>query len=867
MAKNKPETNTSTWHNLDLAEVLKTLKTKPDVGLSKQDALKRALAWGKNELPKGKRETAFEMFFKQFASPLVWILLVAALLTGWIKEYSDMTVILIVVIVNAFIGLWQEYRANKIFEKLREIVRVDAIVIRDGKTFTMDSEGLVPGDIIVLKGGNKVPADARIVSASNLEANEALLTGESKATKKSPGLVPDKALVGDRTNTVFTGTVLERGEGLAVVVATGARTEIGQISVLTQSTEDEASPLQIRMGKLGKFLTEVFVVISLAIFVLGIAEGDKLIDMIKTTIAIAVAAIPEGLPAAISIILAVSSQKILKRKGLIRKLIAAETLGSTSVICTDKTGTLTYGQMRVEELITENEKSSLYALALANEAILEDRDGKKLVTGEATDKAKLEKFLAAGNDLAKTLSELPRLGILQFDDIRKYIASFHKNQNKLQIFVTGAPEHVLSHCDIESAKKQEIRKTYESFASRGFRMIAMAEKLTDLPKRQDWSIDALVPLVSKLSYLGLAAIRDPIREDVKKTMQITRKAGIKILMVTGDHILTAKAIGLELGFKTSDEAVIIGEDLEKLSDKELGKRIKNLEIIARVNPVHKMRIIGAWQKLGAVVAMTGDGVNDAPALKAADIGVAIGSGTDVAKEASELVLLDDGFSTITAAIQEGRTGFANIRKATVAVMCNAFTEIVLITSTLITGSPFPVTAIQILWVNLVEDGLPVLAMAFEPPENDIMKTKPTSPTEPILDRESKFLIFALSIISDLTLVGIFLYLYYHLHWELVKAQSFIFVATATPTLVNIFAFKSLRTPLPKINLFNNRMLLVAVGVGYALMLTALYVPFFNGFLKTVPLGVWPALGSLILFPTYKLILIEITKLWFRTRKI
>ncbi len=361
-------------------------------------------------------------------------------------------------------------------------------------------------------------------------------------------------------------------------------------------------------------------------------------------------------------------------------------------------------------------------------------------------------------------------------------------------------------------------------------------------------------------------MRDPIREDVRETLKLTRKAGIQVIMITGDHALTAKAIGLELGFGISQEAVVSGEELEGLSDKELNKRLPKIEIIARAAPIHKMRIIDAWQKLGAVVAMTGDGVNDAPALKSADIGVAVGSGTDVAKEASDLVLLDDSFSTIMAAVAEGRTGFANIRKATVVVMSNAFTEIVLITSSLIFRTPFPITAVQILWVNLVEDGLPVLSLAFEPSEKGVMDQKPLSPKEPILNREAKSIIFAVGILSDLLLVGIFLYLLKGLHWDLIKAQSFVFVAAATPTLINVFAFKSLRVPLHRINLLNNRFLVGSVAVGFILMIAALYTPFLNNFLKTVPLPLGAALACFMLFPLQKLILVELTKWWYNRRR-
>lgn len=856
------ETKNKTWHDRDLKEVVKTLKTDSERGLADTEAAGRQAAWGKNVLPRGKKTTGFEMFIHQFASPLVIVLLLAAGLTLLIKEFADMTVILLVVIVNAIIGFFQEYRANEIFEKLKAIVRVEALVVRGGKLQTVDSENLVPGDIIILKGGNKVPADAVLSTAANLLANEALLTGESKPTHKIPGIVAASAVVGDRTNMVFMGTVIEEGEGRAVVVATGARTEIGQISALTQSTIEEASPLQLRMGKLAKFLTELFVLVSAAVFILGLLENDPVIEMFKTTIAVAVAAIPEGLPAAISIILAVSSKKILEKKGLVMKLVAAETLGSTSVICTDKTGTLTYGQMKVEKVIGSDQKEILLSLALANEAVLEEREGKIIVKGESTDKAKLETFLQTGENYETTLQKLPRVAILSFDSVRKYIASFHEKQGGTVAYISGAPETVIENCEMPAAEKQELKKMYEDLANRGFRVIAQAKKslnkkITETDSRE------LAAHIAKLDYLGLAAIRDPIRADVRQTLDVTRKAGIKVIMITGDHLLTAKAIGLELGFKISGGAIVSGEELDNMSDQDLKKRIGQLEIISRAAPIHKMRIIDAWQKLGAVVAMTGDGVNDAPALKSADIGVAIGSGTDVSKEASDLILLDDSFSTITAAVAEGRTGFANIRKATVVVMSNSFTELVLITSTLIFHTPFPVTAVQILWVNLVEDSLPVLAMAFEPAETGIMNSKPTSPKEPILNRESKYIIFLVSIVSDLVLVGIFLYLLKYSGWDLIKIQSFIFVATATPTLINVFAFKSLRLPLTKIKIFNNPFLIVSVAIGFALMIAAIYVPFFNGFLKTVPLGFWPLLSCFVIFPLFKLFLVEMTKWWYR----
>src|SRR3989344_5568038 len=489
------------WHSIPLDDALRRLSANPNAGLTAGEAANRQKAWGKNVLPKGKTVSALERFLRQFTSPLVYILLFAAALTWWIGEYADMTVILIVVI--------------------------QALVFRGGKIATMDSQELVPGDLIVIKSGDKVPADARLISVNDLQTDEALLTGESKPVSKILDTAPEKALVGDRHNMEFMGTVVEQGEGTAVVVSAGGRTEIGQNSLLTQSADEEDRPLQKRMGKLAKFLTELFVVISAAIFIIGIAEGDPWVEMITTTVAVAVAAIPEGLPAVISIVLAVSSKKILEKKGLVLKLLAAETLGSTAVICTDKTGTLTYGRMKVEELHTKDEGEAELALGLANEAIIEERDGKKVVRGEATDKAKLEKFLGAGLDFEQTLQKMPRVGFLPFHDERKYIASFHQDGKKMRIFVSGAPEYVLRLCDTAEALKKESQKTYESLAARGFRVIGLAAKTVPLPKKREFSTAELLKLVNKLDYVGLAAIRDPIREEVKQTIALTKQAGIR----------------------------------------------------------------------------------------------------------------------------------------------------------------------------------------------------------------------------------------------------------------------------------------------------------------------------------------------------
>ena len=856
------KTNTENWHSLQLNQVLEKLQTSSKQGLASEQAENRLLNFGTNTLPKGKEDSPLKILLRQFTSPLVYILVVAAVLTWWIGEYVDMTVILIVVAVNAAIGYYQEFRANRIFEKLQEIVRIEAYVIRDGATQTIDSENLVPGDLVILKGGSKVPADCRLLNAGGLEINESLLTGESEPVNKSIQTADPKALIGDRKNMAFMGTVVEQGNAQAIVVATGALTEIGKISALTQNTKAEATPLQKRVDKLGKLLTKIVVAISVIIFGVGVISGHSVNEMITTSIAVAVAAIPEGLPAAISVILAVSSQRILKRKGLVRRLLAAETLGSTSVICTDKTGTLTYGQMRVDKIITEDKEAALQAMALANEAILEEKDGAPLVHGEATDRAKLESFLAGGGNLKKLLSQMPRLALLPFNPEWKYIASFHQVEDKVKILVSGAPEQVLALCNLSMQKAKLAKSSYEELARGGYRVIAMAEKTTRLNLPSNASNDDLESQVEKLTYLGLAAIRDPIREDVKKTLAITRGAGIKVLMITGDHVLTARSIGRELGFSDHPGAIVTGQDLDEMSDMELKKRVGSFQIIARATPTHKMRVIDAWQSLGAVVAMTGDGVNDAPALKSANIGIAIGSGTDVTKEASDLVLLNDSFSTITAAVRQGRIGFENIKKVTILLLSNSFTEIVLILSSLVLAIPFPITAVQILWVNLVEDSLPVLALAFEPGEPGVMKKPPIRPDERIVDSEAKILIFAVGLITDVILVGIFLYLLKIALWPIDHIRTFIFTAVGIDTLLYVFAFKSLKRPIWRSKPFNNPFLLVAAAIGFTMLFAAVYLPILNKFLGTVPLGVTSIL-IIFAFGGLKVMLVEIVKWRYR----
>lgn len=855
----------SKWHLLSLDDIAKEFVVITEQGLSEEEVVERRKKYGPNNLPQGKKLHWWQLFLRQFINPLVFILLIAAGMTLWLKEYIDMSVILLSVGVNASIGFWQEFRSNKIFERLQAIVKVEARVRRGGRVYDLIASELVPGDVIILKSGMKVPADARLFSTLELEANEALLTGESVPVKKEVKMLSGSVSIGDRVNMIHTGTVIEKGEGEAIVVATGSKTEIGQIAQLTTAVEEEQTPLQERLSKLGKMISIIVVVSALLILGSGIFEGRGFVEMFTVAVAVAVAAIPEGLPAALSVILAVASQKIFRRQGLVKKIIGAETLGSTTVICTDKTGTLTEGKMKVEQILrAKDENRAVQILALANEAIAFEEKGKREIRGEVTDRAKLEFFFEHGGDLDKTLQEFPRLMLLPFDEEEKYIASLHSSSDGQQLlFVTGAPEKLLAISVLDEQESGQIKKDIEEYAKRGFRMIGIAER--KIPASVSFNPNdgtALRGYVNQLDFVGMVAIGDPIRPDVLESTTRTREAGIRIVMVTGDHKLTALAIGQELGFCHDNANVIDGDEMDKLSDEELAKHIKEVNIFARVNPKHKMRIVQALKSNGEVVAMTGDGVNDAPALKAADVGISLGSGTDVTKEAADLVLLNDSFSIITGAIEQGRIAFDNMRKVVVFLLMGSFTELIIILSSLIFKIDLPITAVMILWANIVEDGFPNFALAFEPGDKHIMKRKPLKRKEPILDKESMAFVFIQGIVTDLVLVSVFLLLDFYSGYSLERIQTIIFAALTIDSLFLVFSLKDFHEYLFKINFFDNLYLLFAVGLGFLAIIGAIYLPFLNWLLETVPLGIydWAIILSLTIF---EVLFVEVIKWYFK----
>lgn len=861
------------WHAVPLETVISNLQTDTASGLARAEATNRIIVYGKNELPRGHTTTWWEMLFRQFKSPLVYILVIAAIFTAWLKEWIDTTVILLSVAVNTIIGFYQEYRASDLLEKLKKIVRIQALVMRDGQVRPIDAVELVPGDIIELKIGMKVPADARLIMARHLETGEAILTGESAPVKKSTDLVSPDASIGDRANMVWMGTVVEQGEGLALVVGTANRSEIGKIAALAMNETEETTPLQERLGKLANTISIMVGISAVIIFVVGLLDNLPPIEGFKYAVAVAVAAIPEGLVAALSVVLAVSTSRILKNKGLVRRPVAAETLGSTTVICTDKTGTLTEGVMKVEHLITSgSESDSLLSMALANEALLATEDGKVTIHGESTDRAKLDYALMRGLKWPEIIAAYPRVAMLPFDSSLKYIASFHSvrgSEASVRCFVSGAAEVILNHAtqrseggELDEKTKLQILSEHDKFAASGYRVIGLADRFITEPLNID-DDTALRAVVSNLTFRGLLAIRDPIRNDVPTTLKATRRAGVRVIMVTGDHRSTAAAIGRELGFRTGPQNIIDGVQLDATSDDALILAMRDIDICVRVNPEHKLRIVKALLAGGeAAVAMTGDGINDAPALKAADIGVAVGSATDVTKEAADLVLLDDGFTTIVSAIREGRVAFDNIKKVTVLLLSGSFTAFLMVMASLVLGLPLPMSPVQILWANLVENGLPNFALAFEPGEPDVMDRPPVNRSAPILDAAGKWIVFGVALLRDFLLIGVFFWFLNYTDYELTHVRTIVFALLSTDSLFYIFSIKSFHQPLWRENFFDNWFLLGSIGLGAVMVVAAVYLPVFNWFLGTVRLSMFDVV-VVVGIAMLDVVLIEIVKAFYR----
>ncbi len=880
------------WHSFPIIRAFRELKSRPE-GLSEERAKEQLKKFGLNKLPEEKPFSRIKVFLGQLKSPLVYILLIAGLVTLFLAEYTDSVVIFGAVLLNTIVGYLQEIKASQALTKLKKILQIKTIVLRDNQEKEIPQANLVPGDVIFLRSGGKVPADGRIIEAYNLRINESVLTGEWLVAEKNTKTLPEKTPLADRDNMAYLGTIVESGWGKAIVTATGLKTEVGQLAEAVKEAKERKTPYQRKIIRFSKIVGLIIMIISSAIFVEGMLTGGRFIEMFTTSIAVAVAAIPEGLPVAITVIMALGMQRILKRRGLVRKLASAETLGSTSIILTDKTGTLTEAKMEVagvftgQELLDDrqphledrhpkvlgNQRTHLLALKIAmlcNESFVENLEEpmkKWIIRGNPTEKALLLAGIQAGLSKKELEKEQPVIDQCLFEPTYKYAAALRRFDSKDNVlYLAGSPEKLLtmsSYLDINGQKEKllladmkKITSQYDKLTRAGLRIIAVAYK-----KTRDSTIDRDSEEKKREMILtGLFALHDPVRKRIRKVIETCRQAGLKPIIVTGDHKLTARAVAEKLGFKIEDKNVLEGKDLEKLSDRAFEKKLQDIQIYARVEPVQKLRIVQAWQKRGEIVAMTGDGINDAPALRQADIGVALGSGTDVAKEVSDLVLLTDNFNIIVAAVEEGRVIIDNIRKVITYLLSDSFSEVILVGLSLLFGWPLPVLAGQILWVNLIEDGPLGIALAFEKKEKGMMKQKPQSYGLFLLNKEMKTLIFIIGLITDLFLLGLFFWLLKYSGYEVPHIRSIIFAALTIDSIFYVFSCKSLKRNLWQINLLTNKFLIFAWLFGVAMLLAALYLPLLQTLLKTVPLNLFD--WSLILgVGLFNIVLIEITK-WF-----
>nr|AQS29757.1 hypothetical protein [uncultured bacterium] len=880
------------WYTLPPERVFKKLKTSKS-GLIAEEVKKRLKKFGYNKLPEEKKASGLVILLNQFKSPLVYVLLGAAIISFFLQDLTDTAIILVAVFINTILGFYQENKANRAITYLRKLIDLKAKVLRNNNEIEISAKELVPGDIIFLEAGDKIPADARLIRVDNFQVVEAALTGESVPSDKNLKGMDRGTPLADRENMVYSGTIVSHGRAKAVVCETGIDTELGQITKLVQETEEEKTPLQQQLASFSKILTYTVVGICFLIIIIGRMQGRPIFGfgqaaregMLNTAAAIAVAAIPEGLLIAVTAILSIGMQAILKRKALVRKLIAAETLGNVSIICTDKTGTLTEGKMQVAKIITLDEEVTLKnklkyedsghlkdhdlilkISLLCNDAIIEN-PGEELekwkILGAPTETALLLAAIQAGIPLEQVRKQQPRLAEIPFDSEIKYMATLNKLDEKRNvIYVKGAPEKIIvmsKQIRINGKKKplseseiKYLKANYEKLTNQGLRLLAFAYKQISSDKET-----SLEKELSNLIFIGFIALKDPLRSEAKETFQLTRQAGIRPIIVTGDHKLTAKAVVSELGLKVEDKNILEGEDLDRMSDDELLEKVKSIDIYARVEPKHKLRIINAWQKKGEVVAMTGDGVNDAPAIKAADIGIAFGSGTDVAKETSDMILLDNNFKTIVMAVERGRIIFDNIKKVILYLLSDSFSEIILISGSLILGLPLPVLPAQIIWVNLIDDGLPNIAMTFEKGEKEVMKDKPRKKSEKILNTGMKKLLMIISITTNLVLFTLF-YLLFRSGYEINYIRTFIFTALGIDSLFYVFACRSLRHTIFSKNPFSNKFLIIAVIFGLILQLAAIYEPHLQRVFETVPLNFedWMFLIALGIF---NIIVIETAK--------
>ena len=854
------------WQSFNANEVARKLRTNIERGLSSEEAEVRKNKHGPNKLDEQKKENLFIKFIKEFNDFMIIILIIAAIVSAGISfvqgenDYIDSIIIVVIVVLNAIMGLVQEAKAEKSLEALKDMSAPVAKVRRNGKICIVKGTEVVPGDIVLLEAGNFVPADCRLINSYNLKIEESSLTGETMpVTKDAEVLLDDKTPLGDTLNMAFANTIVVNGHGEAIVTDIGMNTKVGQIAKMIITNESPETPIQKKLGEVGKVLGASCLFICALIFAIGLLKKIEPIEMFMTSVGLAVAAIPEGLPAIVTIMLSIGVTRMAKKNSIVRKLPAVETLGSSSVICSDKTGTLTQNKMKVTKIMDikgeslDLQKNLILELGAMCTDVEED-------VGEATEIAIINSAKEQGKYKEKLYQKFNRINDIPFDSDRKMMSTIHKlgarenneenisietllnnNENKRFLIITkGAPDVLLKHCNkyslngqiniLDEEKRKKVEKINSQMAENALRVIAVAYSIVEkLPQNIDSE-----NIENNLIFVGLIGMIDPPREGVKEAVYTCKKAGIKTVMITGDHILTAKAIAKELGILNNNDLAITGKELDKISKTELEKNISKYSVFARVSPEHKVRIVEAFQKTGAVVAMTGDGVNDAPALKKADIGIAMGkNGTDVAKNASDMILADDNFVTIVEAVKQGRNIFENIKKAVHFLIATNIGEIVTIFMGLLLGLKTPLLAIQLLWINLVTDSLPAIAIGLEAPDKYIMNQKP---------RNSKKSIFADGllgkIVAEGTMIGMLTLVTFYVgnNWYgLEVGRTMAFLALAMLELVHSFNVKSEKS-IFKTGLFENKYLIGSFILGTLLQVIVVVVPTFANIFGLVALN-------------------------------
>lgn len=864
------------WHTLDTEHALSQLDSSVD-GLTNGDAKQRLRLSGPNALPEKRRRSLWVLMLGQFTDFMIIVLLAAALISGLVGEPQDTVVILVIIFLNAIIGGVQAFRADNAIAALREIAAPQAQIIRDGKTVTLPAKELVPGDVVLLEAGNVVPADLRLLEVEEMLADESALSGESHGVEKCSGQI-NKPLVsiGDRLNMAFMSSLITKGRGKGVVVATGLDTEIGRIASLLSSGESVKTPLQLRLRKFGRYLALVILSICAIVFSAGLLQGQPAMLMFMTAVSLAVAAIPEALPAVVSVSLAFGAGKLIRHQALIRNLPAVETLGSVTYICVDKTGTLTQNRMSAELFAVAGERYSALqeiaslplqsalgqALALNNDVA--EIDG--IPSGEPTELALFEAATAGGFQKKALDLSYPRVAVVPFDSQRKQMTTLHKTREGHVAYIKGAPEAVLVQCQFEFREgiktpvdRSAIQEEALQLASSGYRVLAVAMRdFTGAAEAPDKAI-----IEKDLTLLALVALIDPVRPEAPQAIADCFTAGITPVMITGDHPGTAQAIAERLGIDIDDSSTLSGDELAQLDDKAFARVVDSIRVYARVTPEQKLRIVKALQQRGEFVAMTGDGVNDAPALKRANIGVAMGrKGTDVAREASDMVLLDDNFATIVQAVRAGRRIFDNIRKFIKYTMSSNAGEVWTLFLAPLLGFPIPLLPIHILWINLVTDGLPGLALTAEQAEPGIMQRPPRKPQESIFaDGMWQHILWVGLLIAGLSIIA--------MAWALSRNapywQTMVFTVLTVSQLFHVVAIRSERRSLFHSGFFSNLPLLGALVLTLLLQLAVIYTPALNDLFHTQPLPLFDLVVCLLL-SSVVLVAVEIEKWFFRSVK-